>query len=170
MRNLCGPQASKGFRAIRVADEVWVATALLHREQPERPDFTIEDIIRRAEKEGLSAELRPGVKVHAYTHCVANKEPDPGRYRMLFATGSNTRRLYRPSDIANPQRTGKMKPRRDQIPARYHELLGWYESEYCLRTSLAEPDLLDELRGSGREIWRDEDPDEYVRRLREGWE
>ena len=27
-----------------------------------------------------------------------------------------------------------------------------------------------EMRGMGRDLWKDEDPDEYVRRLREGWE
>ena len=26
------------------------------------------------------------------------------------------------------------------------------------------------LRGSGKELWADEHADEYVRRLREGWE
>jgi hypothetical protein len=31
-------------------------------------------------------------------------------------------------------------------------------------------DPLLSLKGSGRELWRDEHPDEYVRRLREGWD
>jgi hypothetical protein len=26
-----------------------------------------------------------------------------------------------------------------------------------------------QLRGLGRDLWKDEDPDEYVRRLREDW-
>ncbi len=164
--------AATTMEAIRVADEVWIAAALLHREHPERNDFTVQEIVERARLEGLGPGLRPGVQVHAYMHCVANTDPNPGRYRMLYATGSNTRRLYRPTDPANPKRTGKFKPRRDQVPECCHELLDWYEREYCQRAlaSLAEPDLLDELRGSGREIWRDEDPDEYVRRLREDWD
>jgi hypothetical protein len=31
-------------------------------------------------------------------------------------------------------------------------------------------DALFSLRGSGRELWRDEHADEYVRRLREDWD
>jgi len=33
-----------------------------------------------------------------------------------------------------------------------------------------ENDPLLAARGSGRELWRDERADEYVRRLREGWD
>ena len=32
-----------------------------------------------------------------------------------------------------------------------------------------EQDPILELRGLGKAIWKDEHPDEYVRRLREGW-
>src|SRR5205085_7010490 len=37
--------------ALKVADEVWIAVALLHREHPERGDFTIEEIVDRAKLE-----------------------------------------------------------------------------------------------------------------------
>lgn len=157
--------------AIKVADEVWIATALLHREHPERQDFTVQEIVGRARQEKLAAEERPGVTVHAYLHCVANREPRPTGYRMLFATGPNTRRLYRPNDPASPGRRGKSQPRREQIPAQYHALLDWYEREYCRPGTGGHPlDALLALRGTGREIWKDENPDAYVRRLREGWE
>ena len=73
--------------ALRVADEVFIAITLLHREHPDRDDFTISDIVERAEKEAVFGELRPGVRVYASLHCVANKPPNPGRDRMLYATG-----------------------------------------------------------------------------------
>jgi len=156
---------------IRVADEVWIATALLHREHPDRHDLTVQQIVERASRENVTGALRPGVTVHAYLHCVANREPRPTGYRMLFATGSNTRRLYRPNDPTNPGRKGKTQPRRDQIPLRYHPLLDWYEREYCRQGAASHPlDALLALRGTGREIWKGVDPDEYVRSLREGWE
>ena len=41
----------------RVADEVWIATALLHREQPERKDFTIQEIRKRAEREAMKSSI-----------------------------------------------------------------------------------------------------------------
>lgn len=162
------PSSAEG---IRVADEVWIATALLHRENPEREDFTTQEIVERAAQENLFGSLRPGVRVHASLHCVANKTPNPGSYRMLFATGKHTRRLYRPSDVADPLRKGKIAPRRDEIPDRYRELLDWYERVFARGGSKGPPvpDPILALRGLGKEMWEGEDPDAYVRRLREGW-
>src|SRR5713226_10749745 len=110
-------------RAITVADEAWMATALLHQEHPERADFTVKEIVQRAALEKIVEPLRKGVEVHLYLHCVANKEPNPGQYRMLFATGKSTRRLYREGDEAHPKRHGKITPERDAIPPEYHHLL-----------------------------------------------
>jgi hypothetical protein len=156
---------------IRVADEVWLAAALLHREQPERNDFTVEEIVERAEKEGLAGKLRPGVYVHVVQHCVANRPPNPGRYRMLFETRKNHRRLFRLGDSYDPRRDGsKVTPDRASIPAKYGPLLDWYVREYASPKRSAENDPLLALRGSGKKIWADEHADDYVRRLREGWE
>lgn len=157
---------------IRVADQAWIATALLHREHPDRRDFSIEEIVERARQEHGSGELPPGVKHHVSYHAVANKEPNPADHRMLYATGRGTRRLYRAGDPAHPHRKGKIVPRRDQIPPRYHFLLEWYESEFAKAglDQQASPDPILALLGLGSEIWQDEKPDEFVRRLREGWE
>ncbi len=158
-------------REVKVADEVWIAAALLHLENPDREDFTVKEIVKRAEKESLHVPLRPGVYVHAIQHCVANRSPDPGKYRMLFATGKQTRRLFRTGDSYHPdRREGKILPAKDDIPGQYHHLLDWYSSHYAGRKSSPEmEDPILALRGLGKEIW-DEDPDDYVRRLREGWE
>jgi hypothetical protein len=155
---------------VRVADEVWIATALLHREHPERADFSVSEIVERARKEHLTETLRPGVYVHASLHCVANLPPNPGRYRMLIETIRQRRRLFRPGDPFAPARKGsKTVPADDAIPARYRQLLKWY-ADWTRRAkrNLAEADPLLALRGSGRHVWKDEDPDDYVRRLREG--
>jgi hypothetical protein len=34
---------AKRFASIKVADEVWIATALLHRENPKREDFSVSE-------------------------------------------------------------------------------------------------------------------------------
>ncbi len=161
-------------RPSRVADEVWIATALLHREQPDREDFSIAEIIERAEREGLVKPLRPGVRVHATLHCVAGLPPNPGRYSMLTATGPGRRRLFQTGDPVHPERIGaKVTPDADQIPEAYRPLLDWYR-DYAVSgpgvgAAGALPDPLLELRGSGAETWADESPDEYVERLRSGW-
>lgn len=157
---------------IRVADEVWLVTALLHQQHPDRPDFSIDEIMTKAANANVTGvkPLRPGVQVHVYLHCIANKPPNPGRYRMLFETANRRRRLYRPGDPCHPKRTtGKDIPKRDQIPKRYRELIDWYLAEYASRgnESGADPILL--LRGVGRAIWADENADAYVQRQRAGW-
>lgn len=158
--------------SVKVADEVWIATALLHRENPARANFTVKEIVGRAAKQSVEGELRPGVRVHALLHCVANRPPNPGRYRMLFATGKLTRRLFRAGDPYDLGREGaKIVPAREEIPSEYHYLLDWYFSEFAPRgPRTAEDDPLLALRGSGKDLWANEHADEYVRRLREGWE
>jgi hypothetical protein len=155
---------------IRVADQVWIATALLHRASSERADFRVGEIIERVESEGLAPKSRRGtIRVHINQHCVGNLPPFSGTYRMLYSTGSNTRRLFRKGDPAAPGRKGKMVPKRDEIPERYHHLLDWYAEEYCGHAVRDPEDPLLALRGSGRAVWADEPADDYVARLRATW-
>lgn len=156
-------------RAVKEADEVWISTALLHRENPDREDFTLIEIRDRAKQEGLTEEFRSGVYRHAREHCVSNFPPAAGKTRMLYATGRLTRRLYRDGDGCHPDRQNyRSYPNRDDIPNRYHELIDWYVSEYAKGTpGNGEADSILELVGLGRGLWADENPDDYVRRLRE---
>jgi len=158
--------------SVRVADEVWITAALLHREFPEREDFTVAEILDRARREVITTELRPGVYPHIVQHCVANRPPSPARYRMLFETREGSRRLFRYPDAYHFYREdGKILPLRSEIPAEHGKLLDWYATEYQLSTEqLIARDPLLRLRGSGKALWADESPDDYVRRLREGWE
>lgn len=159
-------------RAVRVADEVWIATALLQREHPDRGDFAVAEIVARARDENLTGapSLRPGLRAHVVQHCVAAKPPSPNRYRMLVETARGRRRLYLPTDRCHPGRLdGKSVPQRQQIPEAYHPLVDWYE-DLCERAepSRAQDPIL-ALRGLGKELWRGEVADAYVQRLREGW-
>ena len=152
---------------IRVADEVWIAVALLHREQPTALDFSLAEIEARLRREGIAGEVRKGVYPHLSLHCVANRPPNPGRYRMLFETGPSRRRLYRAGDAYDPAREGaKTTPRRGDIPGKYHALIDWYEREW---TSASQSDPLLELSSQYGSLWKGTDADEYVRRLREEW-
>jgi hypothetical protein len=154
--------------SIRVADEVWIATALLHVEQPDRPDFSVKEIEARVRREAIAPEHRKGVYVHAILHCVANVPPNPATHRMLYATGRSRRRLYRVGDEVHKGREhGKVTPEPDAIPARYRYLLDWYRRG--MPKDFREPDPLLALQRSGVEVWKDEPSDDYVRRLREGW-
>ncbi len=156
----------------KVADEVWIATALLHRQRPDADDFTIDEILERARKEAGDEYLRPGVYVHIVQHCVANRPPNPGRYRMLYESASGRRRLFRNGDAYDSAREGsKTVPHREDMAPEYLKLLDWYErwNQENVKDKIKNDPLL-ALRGSGKKLWATEHSDEYVRRLREGWE
>jgi hypothetical protein len=157
---------------IKIADEVWIATALLHREQPDRADFMIDEIVDRARREVEEYALRDGIYQSIIQHCVANRAPSPARDRMLFETAPGHRRLFRSGDPYHPGREGKKSvPARDEIPAQYADLLDWYEQWNRENAEdRVKNDPLLALYGSGKDLWADEHADEYIRRLREGWE
>ncbi len=156
---------------ILVADEVWIATALLHKRNPNQRDFAVREIVRQAEIEKIAGTgpLRPGVRIHAYLHCVANRPPNPGRYRMLFETSKGRRRLFKPGDPYHYLRTGKNTPNEKDIPRKYRELLDWYHHDYTGGDNTEKIDPILSLRGLGKEIWNPEDADSYVSQLRAGW-
>jgi hypothetical protein len=157
---------------LKVADEVWIVVALLHREKPEREDFSVEEIVDRARQEKLARALRKGVYVHVVQHCVANRRPNSGRYRMLYETALGRRRLFRTGDSYDPAREGaKTTPSAEDIPHEYAGLLDWYRGWNCESiTARIKNDPLLALYGSGKDLWADEHADAYIRRLREGWE
>ncbi len=163
--------AARMDHSMRVADEAWVALALLHREQPERESFSAREILDRVKAEQATPELRPGVQAHIYLHNVANLEPNSARYRMFYKLPDDTYRLFRPRDQAHPSRKGKILPSREELPDQYHYLLDWYQSEYSAKdTNMPEEDdPILKMRGVGKEIWADTDADEYVRSLRSNW-
>ncbi|HEY6349201.1 MAG TPA: hypothetical protein VI636_07310 [Candidatus Angelobacter sp.] len=116
---------------IKVADEVWVATSLLHRERPGRTDFSVAEIVERAIKEKLAGGYRPGLQIHASTHCVASKAPNPARHRMLSETGRGRRRLFRDGDkFHRDRKQGKTHPVAEELPPKYRHLVDWYEHDF----------------------------------------
>ena len=157
---------------VKVADEVWLIMAMLHRDHPDRSDFGIDEIMERARQVKITSDLRTGFYAHVIQHCVANRAPNSGRYRMLYETQPGRRRLFRTGDSYDLAREGsKMQPSSEDLPEQYRELLQWYRSWSAQAVAQAiENDPLLALRGSGKEIWADEHADDFVRRLREGWE
>lgn len=157
---------------VKVADEVWLIMAMLHRDHPDRLDFAIDEIMDRARQARITSDMRAGFYAHVTQHCVANRAPNSGRYRMLYETEPGRRRLFRKGDSYDLAREGaKTEPAIDDVPEPYRDLLDWYRDWSAKAADRAmEEDPLLSLRGSGKDLWADEHADEYVRRLREGWE
>jgi AbrB family looped-hinge helix DNA binding protein len=134
-----------------IADSVWLATALLHRENSHVSDFSVQEIIEKALAAKLVENYRPGLPVHASKHCVANKPPNPGRYRILVETTRGRRRLFRMGDSFHPdRRNGKTHPDRADIPSEYQSLIDWYETDYSKQSLQSEAGALKNNPGTNR--------------------
>jgi len=160
---------------IKVADELYLILALLHRENPQRESFTIAEIMARASAEKLGEDRgsQKSLRQHAYEHAAGNVPPGKvgGRYRMVFRDIDNRVRLLRTSDDVHPDRHQKWHPERSEVPHKYHELLDWAR-QWQSSAPIQEEWLpgLHRLKGLGKEIWKGVDADAYVRTLRQGWE
>jgi len=91
---------------------------------------------------------------------------------MLYESIPGRRRLFRNGDNYDPGREGaKTIPASEDIPPKYAVLLDWYRdwNQGSVEDRIKNDPLL-ALRGSGKGLWADEHADDYVRRLREGWE
>jgi hypothetical protein len=154
------------------ADAVWVATALLQREHPDREDFVVPEIVEKVKSEHLTTRQPMTIYLHANQHCVANRPPNNVRLRMLVETAPGKRRLFHEGDEYHPLRAkSRVVPKEESLPSKFRPLLKWYEQwSEKLRGPWEETDPLLRLVGSGKHIWADEHADEYVNRLREGWE
>jgi bifunctional DNA-binding transcriptional regulator/antitoxin component of YhaV-PrlF toxin-antitoxin module len=129
--------------SMKIADSVWLATALLHMENAQATDFSGQEILEKATQENLVDGFRPGFQVHVSKHCVANKSPNPGRYRMLFETSRGRRRLFRNGDEFHPNRDGgRTKPNVSDIPPEYRGVMRWYEKFYDKGSLLPRIDLM----------------------------
>lgn len=154
------------------ADLVWIATASLQREKPERRGFSHDEIRQRV----YALEPAPGfsdstIRTHIATHCVANKQPDPSKHRKLYLNPDASYRLYRVGDpYDRARRQGKIIPDPNRIPPKYHDLLDWYRSQYAAPKNKPDVDPILALRGVGKELWREVGGgDKFIRELRSNW-
>jgi hypothetical protein len=151
---------------LKVADAVWVATAMLHREHSKVEGFTVAEIVAKVKEEGLTEKEDISIYLHANQHCVANRAPNQAKLRMLFETQNGLRRLFCPSDPFHAERDGRVIPKASDLPGHLLPLLRWYE-EWCAkrRSRASTDDPLLALAGSGKGLWA-LDAVEYVNRLR----
>jgi hypothetical protein len=160
-------------QGVKVADELFIAVALLTKEQPNKRSFSISEILDRAKKEGLGEHRsdQASLKQHAYEHAAANVPPGRGKYRLVFREKDNTIRLLEKSDHVHPDRNGKQWPEADEIPQKYTALVEWSKDRFAKGSDQSKPWLSEllQLRGVGKEIWKGVNPDNYVNRLRGDW-
>jgi hypothetical protein len=150
---------------LKVADAVWVGTALLHEKTRRNEGFSTEKIVESVQEHHLTKGSYKSIWQHVNQHCVANRPPQPNRICMLTAEGKGYRRLFRPGDKVHEERKGApTHPEWNSLPKQYQYLRNWYE-EWAQLTAGEAKDPLLELAGT----WKDESADNYVAHLRENW-
>lgn len=160
-----------------IATELWIATALLHRENPQRTAFSGPEILDKRASPHLSLRRRNALYGFVSQHIVANREPRTIRYRYLFreANGrsrSVTARLFREGDDFSPQRrAAPVAPEVADVPEEYRPLLEWYWTEYNRQRRISpEDDPILALQGVGKELWQRLGGVKFIEELRRGWE
>ena len=155
---------------IKAADLVWIATASLSREHPDRSGFAHEEILRRVNDLEPDHGFPPvTIRTHISIHCVANKPPNPMKHRKLYLNADGTYRLFRQGDSSDPgRRNGKVEPEANSIPEKYRPLVVWYRQ--VRPAAVPKEDPLLALRGLGKELWRELGGGEkFIRELRANW-
>ena len=151
--------------SLKVADAVWVGTALLHQQTGRNEGFSTENIVESVRERRLTKGSYKSIWQHVNQHCVANRRPQPNRICMLTAEGKGYRRLFRPGDKIHEGRKGApTHPEWSVLPEQYQYLRNWYE-EWIQMTAGETQDPLLKLVGT----WKDEPADDYVAHLRENW-
>jgi hypothetical protein len=151
---------------LKVADAVWVATAMLQKEHPEMEGFSVAEIVARVKAEKLTEGEDGSIYLHANQHCVANRPPNQARLRMLYQTKGNLRRIYCPTEPFHPARNGRVCPEPTDLPVSLLPLVDWYQ-DWCSKQhrQAATQDPLLALAGTGNGRWG-LDAVSYVNRLR----
>jgi len=156
---------------LTVADAVWVGTALGHYLKSSEEPIQTDAIVTVVKMADLTKGLEKSIYLHVNQHCVANRQPNSNRSRMLFETGRGMRRLFRRGDPYDPAREGApTHPDWEKIPPKYRFLHRWYDEVWNRPESVAIHDPLLALAGSGNGMWDGLDADDYVASLRMGWE
>jgi hypothetical protein len=147
---------------LKVADAVWVATALLHYDS-ERQYFSREEIAEKTRSLQITAGDYKSIWRHVDHHCVANREPAPNRPRMLYDEGHGRRRLFKDGDTYSIARKGSpTHPLWEELPQQFAHLRDWYEQKWNINPH----DPLSALEGT----WTFGSAENYLRELREGWD
>jgi hypothetical protein len=150
-----------------IADTIWLAAALLHRERPRADGFDHGTILRKVMELDPSLNSR-SVSTHLSTHCIAGKMANPATLRILTELPDGLLRLYREGDPCHPtRRNGRIAPKPHALPERYQELL--QSDPRPARAAVPpEEDAILAISGVGKDMWRNLGGGEtFIRALRE---
>ncbi len=151
-----------------IGDTIWLAAALLEKENPKALGFSYETILNKVF--ALNHSLKP-ISVHAHlnAHCVASKKANSATLRILTENPDGTLRRFRPGDPYHPTRKGgRTQPKPHSLPAEYHSLLRPEDTREEPSQFSVDDDPILALSGVGKEMWKKLGGGEaFIRALRE---
>ena len=120
-------------KEISTANAVWIATALLHKENPKKEAFRTGEIFAKVNSLNLLNVSPDTIKMHISSHCVADGKRSPDTHRKLKRVGTGWYRLYVEGEKCHEDRkNGKTAPIKESIPEKYRELVDWYNNHYSI--------------------------------------
>jgi len=129
-------EEANGTNMPSIAAIVWIATAMLHKENKHVIAFSPKEIRAKITEQKLCTSQTKTETISNYiTHnCVANSRGYGSvQHRKLYRVQTNRLRLYRKGhdDYHSGRENGKEEPQVWELPDQYKDLLSWYYQEYC---------------------------------------
>ena len=112
---------------LRVADEAWIATALLTENTLRRRILVFPKF---ASGPTLSFMKTPRTLVPHRESLCGFETTYACSVSHATRNGPGKRRLYRTGDPCHPKRKGKIHPDKEQLPDKYRKLVDWYAEDY----------------------------------------
>ena len=118
-------------KSITTPAVVWLATALLHKENPQIDAFQAKEIFHKVKELDLLSVSDSTINTHISSHCVASGKESPDRHRKLTRVRSGWYRLFKEGDPFHETRaTGQIVPLAGMLPLRFSDVIDWYNKEY----------------------------------------
>lgn len=116
---------------ISTANVVWIATALLHKENPHRKAFRVEEIFKKVKSLELLNVAPMTIKMHISSHCVADRKGSPSTHRKLTRVEPGWYKLYiKEEPYHEDRKNGNIVPGKELIPDQFEELIDWFNNYY----------------------------------------
>ena len=129
---------------VKVADAVWVATAMLHESEGIHKSFSKGRISDKVIKEIDSSKNAGSIEHNISVHCLANRPARPMKdnHCKMYRESRGRYRLYRSGeDDRDPSRRGcHVEPDRERLPPEHRKWIEWYHRVYCAKKAPSAPD------------------------------
>jgi hypothetical protein len=124
-------------KPISTANAVWLATAMLHKENSQSDAFSAKEIFQKVKQLNLLSVSNSTINMHITSHCVASSKESPDRHRKLTRVRVGWYRLFKEGDSFHETRsTGQIAPLTGMLPLEFKDVIDWYNVQYNVTSTL----------------------------------